>query len=91
MKFFLSNLLKMRKGKLVCITVCDGFTGFVKILKNRYLKWYVEIVDVSMCYPSQKQLQPGERMWLTHGDLYKEEKVKKQKYKKHYNDNELPF
>jgi len=90
MKFFLSNLLKMRKGRLVCVTVPDCFLGYVRILKNRIYKWYVEIVDVSTCYPSQEPINPGERMWLTYNDLYKEGN-NIQKSKKKYIDDELPF
>lgn len=94
MKQFISNLLKMRKGKLVCITVYDEFTGFVKILKNRFWKWYIEIVDVSMCYKSQKQLVPGERLWITSNELYRDKQSYlrlKSSIKESYTYEDLPF
>ena len=46
MKYILSDLLNMRKGRIVNITVWDCFTGKVKIIQNKFYKWLVEIVDV---------------------------------------------
>lgn len=66
------DLLVMRVGRVVDITVWDSFSGTVKIIKNGINKWFIEIVDVSMCYPQQVQLAPGERMWISRRDLYRD-------------------
>ena len=42
MKYILSDLLNMRKGRIVNITVWDCFTGKVKIIQNKFYKWLVE-------------------------------------------------
>lgn len=72
MRYFLHDLLTMRKSRMVHITVYDGFLGEVKILKNRGYKWLVEIIDVSMCYPQQKPLIGGETMWIYRKDLFRD-------------------
>lgn len=64
LKHLIKDLLTMRKGRTVNITVWDGFTGKVKIIKNRLFKWYVEIDDVSMCYPQQVPLKKGDKTWV---------------------------
>lgn len=64
------SLRTLIPGKIVDITVWDGFSGAVKVLKRRLLKWEVEIVDVSMCYPQQVPFKPGERTWIRVEDLY---------------------
>ena len=61
MKYILSDLLNMRKGRIVNITVWDCFTGKVKIIQNKFYKWLVEIVDVSMCYEQLRPCQSGEQ------------------------------
>jgi len=38
MKYILSDLLNMRKGRIVNITVWDCFTGKVKIIQNKFYK-----------------------------------------------------
>lgn len=100
MKYILSDLLKMRKGRIVNITVWDCFTGKVKIIKNRLNKWLIEIVDVSMCYDQQVPCQSGEQMWIRKKDLFRDSnkhtyKKKRRKHKisspQHDWDNELPF
>ena len=64
MKYILSDLLNMRKGRIVNITVWDCFTGKVKIIQNKFYKWLVEIVDVSMCYEQLRPFQSGEQMCI---------------------------
>lgn len=64
MKYILSDLLNMRKGRIVNITVWDCFTGKVKIIQNKFYKWLVEIVDVSMCYEQLRHCQSGEQMCI---------------------------
>ena len=49
----------MRK-RIVRMTVSDCFQGKVKIIKRSRKSLLVEIVDVNMCYPCQRQHQPGE-------------------------------
>jgi len=58
----------MKEGSIVNLTVYDVFSGDVKIIKNRLFKWLVEI----MCYSCQKQLEPGERLWIYRRELYME-------------------
>ena len=72
-KYILKDLLTFRKGRIVDMTVWDSFDGEVKIIKNRFYKWLIEIVDVDMCYSCQKQLKSGERMWVYKKDLFREE------------------
>lgn len=74
MKYFIKDLISMRTDCVVNITVWDGFSGKVKIIKNRFFKWLVEIVDVSMCYPQQAQLNSGEKIWISKRDIFKERK-----------------
>ena len=73
MKYLIKDLLTFRKGRIVDMTVWDSFDGKVKIVKNRFYKWLIEIVDVNMCYSSQKHLKPGERMWIYKKDLFRDE------------------
>lgn len=99
MKYILSDLLNMRKGRIVNITVWDCFTGKVKIIQNRLYKWLIEIVDVSMCYSQQVQLQPGEQMWISKKDLFRDydKRTCKNRRKRRASlskfdwDDELPF
>ncbi|MCR4693220.1 MAG: hypothetical protein K5664_05005 [Firmicutes bacterium] len=62
----------MKEGSIVNLTVYDVFSGDVKIIKNRLFKWLVEIINVNMCYSCQKQLEPGERLWIYRRELYME-------------------
>ena len=95
MKYLLKDLLTFRKDRVVDMTIWDGFDGKVKIIKNRFYKWYIEIVDVSMCYSCQKKLKPGERMWVYRKDLFREEDgykvTRTTKWKIREYDEELPF
>lgn len=70
-KHLIKDLLTMRKGRTVNITVWDGFTGKVKIIKNRLFKWYVEIDDVSMCYPQQVPFEKGDKTWVYRKKLFR--------------------
>lgn len=72
MKYIIKDLLTFKKGHIVNMTVYDSFDGSVRILKNRFYKWLVEIVDVTMCYSSQEQLKPGERIWVYKKDLFRD-------------------
>lgn len=72
MRHIINDLLAFRKGRIVNMTVWDGFDGKVKIIKNRFFKWFIEIVDVNMCYPQQVQLKPGERMWVYRKELFRD-------------------
>lgn len=72
MKYLLSDLLHMRKGRIVYITVWDCFAGKVKIIQNRFYKWLIEIVDVSMCYDQLVPCQLGEQMWISKKDLFRD-------------------
>lgn len=106
MKYIIKDLLAFRNGRVVEMTVWDCFDGEVKIIKNRFYKWFIEIVDVSMCYSCQKQLQPGERMWVYKKDLFRDEdgrliafwdgksnsyKFKHKRRGSNYEDDDLPF
>lgn len=71
MKNFIKDLFTFRKGRIVDIAVYDSFSGKVKIIKNRFYKWLIEIVDVNMCYFGQEQLKPGERMWIYSKEVYR--------------------
>lgn len=62
-------------GSVVRATVYDCFSGYFKVIENQGDKWFLEVVDVSMCYPQQAQSQPGERYWINENELYKEEKL----------------
>ena len=66
------DFLLMREGCVVDITVWDSFSGTVKIVKGGINKWLIEIVDVSMCYPQQVRLQPGEHIWIHSRDIYRD-------------------
>lgn len=72
MKYIINDLKTMRTGHVVDITVWDCFSGKVKILKNHWYKWFVEVVDVSMCYPQLVPCECGERMWIYRRDLYRD-------------------
>ena len=69
---WINTFRKMKTGHVVDITIWDGFSGTVKIIKNKYTKWLVEIVDVSMCYPQQVPLNAGKRLWIGLRDIYTE-------------------
>lgn len=73
MKYLIKDFLTFREGRTVNMTVWDGFDGKVKIIKNRFYKWLVEIVDVTMCYSCQEQLRPGEKIWVRKKDLFRDE------------------
>lgn len=77
MRYILHDLKTMRKGKVVDITVWDCFEGKVKILKNRWYKWFVEIIDVSMCYPQLVPCKRGEKMWIYRNELFRAPKESK--------------
>lgn len=93
------EFIKYRKGKVVRMTVWDGFTGKVKILENHFNKWFIEIVDVTMCYPQQVQLAPGTRLWIHHKELYKnpnlyqvlKNKIRTRRYLYNINPDLIPF
>ena len=93
MRYILKDLLTFRKGRTVRMTVWDGFDGEVKIVKNRLYKWLVEIVGVSMCYSCQRQLKPGERMWVYKKDLFREKYkfMRSTKWRVSNYDGDLPF
>lgn len=99
MRYILSDLLNMRKDRIVNITVWDCFTGKVKIIQNRWYKWLVEIVDVSMCYRQQVQLQQGKQMWISKKDLFRDynkgfNKIKRKcrvPSSKSYRYDDIPF
>ena len=96
MRYIFKDLFTMRSGRTVNITVWDGFHGEVKIVKNRIYKWLIQIENVSMCYPQQVQLKPGERMWIYKKDLCRDtDKYKfihKNAMRKHPdNYDDLPF
>ena len=95
MKYLLKDLLTFRTGCIVNMTVWDSFDGKVKIIKNRCYKWLIEVIDVSMCYSCQRQLKPGERMWVYRKELFRDEdeykpKRRKKKYTS-FDDEDLPF
>ena len=71
MKYFIKDLMRFRKNRIVNMTVLDCFEGQVKILKNRGYKWLIEIIDVSMCYSCQEQLMPGEKLWIHNKELFR--------------------
>lgn len=71
-KYLIEDWNAFPKGQIVLMAVWDAFEGKVKILKNRRWRWYIEIVDVYMCYPQQVPLRPGERMWITQKEIYRE-------------------
>lgn len=71
MRYVLHDLMTMRKNRVVYITVCDCFSAEVKILKSRGYKWFVEIINASMCYPQLVPCKGGERMWIYRKDLYR--------------------
>lgn len=79
MRYLLHDLMTMRKNRVVNITVWDCFSGEVKILKNYGYKWFIEVVDVSMCYPQLVPCECGERMWIYRRDLYRNPPYKKSK------------
>ena len=95
MKYLLKDLLTFRTGRIVHMTVWDAFDGKVKIIKNRGYKWLIEAIDVSMCYSCQRQLKPGERMWVYRKELFRDEdEYKKERRKKKntsFDDEDLPF
>ena len=93
MRYILKDLLTFRKGRIVNMTIWDGFDGKVKIIKNRFYKWLIEIVDVSMCYSCQKQLNPGERMWVYKKDLFRDKYkfMRSTKWRVSNYDGDLPF
>ena len=95
MKYLLKDLLTFRTGRIVNITVWDSFDGKVKIIKNRCYKWLIEVIDVSMCYSCQRQLKPGERMWVYRKELFRDGYKYKTKHRKKHNtsfdDEDLPF
>lgn len=95
MKYLLKDLLGFRTGRIVNMTVWDSFDGKVKIVKNRGYKWLIEVIDVSMCYSCQRQLKPGERMWVYRKELFRDEGEYKQKRRKKKNtsfdDEDMPF
>lgn len=67
------DMKTMKEGQIVHITVCDCFTGEVRILKNHWNKWFVEIIDVTMCYPQLVPCEYGETMWIHRRDLYRDD------------------
>ena len=69
MCYLLHDLITMRKNRVVDITVYDGFSGRVKILKACGYKWFIEIIDVTMCYPQLKPFVGGETLWVYRRDL----------------------
>lgn len=73
MKHIIYDLKTMRKNHTVRVTVYDCFTGKVKVLNNRFYKWLVEIVDVTMCYPQLVPYKGGERIWIYRRDLYRDQ------------------
>ncbi len=77
MRYIINDLKTMRKEKIVTITVWDSFEGEVKILKNRLYKWFVEIIDVSMCYPQLVPYRQGEKTWVYRSELFREPKETK--------------
>lgn len=87
MKTFITDLINMRTGRVINLAIYDCFDGEVKIIKNRFYKWLIEIVDVSMCYPCLKQAEPGERMWIHRKDIYRENRRESKKAA----DERLPF
>ena len=95
MKYLLKDLLTFRTGHIVNMTVWDSFDGKVKIIKNRCYKWLIEVIDVSMCYSCQRQLKPGERMWVYRKELFRDGYKYKTKHRKKKNtsfdDEDLPF
>ncbi|MBR3996039.1 MAG: hypothetical protein IKI97_12265 [Clostridia bacterium] len=95
MKYLLKDLLTFRTGRIVNMTVWDSFDGKVKIIKNRCYKWLIEVIDVSMCYSCQRQLKPGERMWVYRKELfrdgYKYKTKSKRKKNTSFDDEDLPF
>ena len=66
------DFLLMRVGRVVNITLWDSFSGTIKVVKRGINRWLIEIVDVSMCYPQQVQLQSGEQMWIHSRDIYRD-------------------
>ena len=57
-------------GNIIDITVYDYFTGRVRLLKKERRKIYVEIVDVTMCYPSAHELTAGEKEWVSKESIF---------------------
>ena len=52
------------------MVVYNCFEGKVKILQQEKDSVFIEIVDVCMCYPSQKQALPGERYWVDKEEIF---------------------
>lgn len=96
-------LLTKRTGSIIDIVVYDCFMGSVKLLKKRWGKFYVEIVDVSMCYPCSRPLRRGERLWIENELIYTKksvlerqiEKINERLFlalkKRRKEENDLPF
>ena len=57
-------LWNKKVGDIIDLTVYDYFTGRVRLLKKTRRKIYVEIIDVTMCYPSAHELPAGKREWV---------------------------
>lgn len=58
------------EGDIVTMEVYDAFGGDVKILKKEENKYFIEIIDVCMCYSCQVQLEAGETMWIPEEDIF---------------------
>lgn len=65
----------MRK-RIVQMTVSDCFQGKVKIIKRSRKSLLVEIVEVCMCYPCQRQHQPGELVTVSREHIIPETKLR---------------
>lgn len=59
-----------KPGDIIDMAVYDCFEGKVKILQQEKDSVFIEIVDVCMCYPSQKQALPGERCWVDKEEIF---------------------
>ena len=53
-----------KPGDIFHLAVYDCFEGDVKLLIKGINKSYIKIIDVLPCYPCQKPIPAGEKMWI---------------------------
>lgn len=91
-----------KPGDIIDVVVYDCFAGTVRFVEKKWRKYCVEIIDAVTCYPCQRPMPAGQRMWfhkneITDDDCYREsfrEKMKKKIEAKKYggfDDEDLPF
>ena len=75
-----------RVGEIININVYDCFGGDVRLLAIGEDRIFVEIVNVSACYPCQKAPIEGSKYWIGSWDIPKE-----LFQKSIFEESELPF